>query len=103
MAEATKTENVKKNRVSTQLESLRTQLEGERDAILRATSPLYREREKLVAKIQPLEDELRAVDAKIKEAEKPLYEIGNGLAQLARAGGARTITNGEESVAQNES
>ena len=86
----------KTTRVSAQLETIKSQLEKERDEVLRVTAPLYREREKLVAKIQPLETELRTVDEKIKEAEKPLYDIGNGLAQLARAGGARVLTNGEE-------
>jgi uncharacterized protein YaaN involved in tellurite resistance len=84
----------KTTKVSTQLDNLRRQLETDRDEILRVTASLYREREKLVAKIQPLELELRAVDDKIKDAEKPMYDIGNGLAQLARAGGAKIITNG---------
>ena len=88
----------KTTRVSTQLETMKTQLEKERDEILRATAPLHREREKLVAKIQPLELELRTLDEQIKEKEKPLYDIGNGLAQLARAGGARVLTNGEEAA-----
>jgi uncharacterized protein YaaN involved in tellurite resistance len=83
----------KTTKVSAQLDNLRRQLETERDDILRTTSPLYREREKLVAKIQPLELELKAVDDKIKDAEKPMYDIGNGLAQLARAQGAKIITN----------
>lgn len=92
-----------KSRVSDRLNALRTQLEGERDAVLRQTAPLYREREALVAKIQPLEDQLRKVDEKIKEAEAPMYEIGNGLAQLARATGSKVITNGQEAEAPKES
>jgi chromosome segregation ATPase len=99
MTEATKSEAPKKTRVSTQLDNLKAQMEMERDQVLRATTPLYREREKLVGRIQPLEDQLRELDAKIKEAEKPLYDVGNGLAQLARASGARVISNGEEVVA----
>jgi chromosome segregation ATPase len=89
----------KKTKVGEQLEAMRTQLEAERDTILRATAPLYRERETLVAKIQPLEEQLRKLDDRIKNAEKPIYEIGNGLAQLARAAGARVMGNGKASDA----
>lgn len=89
-----------KSRVGEQLESLRKQLEMERDDVLRKTAPLHRQREAIIAKIQPLEAQLREVDEKIKDAEKPLYEIGNGLAQLARAGGARVMANGEEEPPQ---
>lgn len=92
-----------KSRVSERLDSLRTQLETERDSIVRQTAPLQRQREALVAKIQPLEDQLRAVDEQIKKLEMPLYEIGNGLAQLARAGGAKVITNGAETETPKES
>jgi chaperonin cofactor prefoldin len=70
------------------------ELEAQRDKVLADVAPLHAKREALLVQIQPLEAELREVNAAIKQAEQPaLRDVGNELAAIARALGAKTLVN----------
>lgn len=69
-------------------------LDAERDALLAQIAPLHEQRDALIAQIQPLEAQLRKVQQQIKAIEQPrLRDIGNELAAIARALGARSLVN----------
>jgi septal ring factor EnvC (AmiA/AmiB activator) len=77
--------------VKDHLKAAQDALDADRKKVLDAAAPLHERRAALLKKIQPLEAELRKVNAEIKEAEKPLRAIGNQIAAVARANGARTL------------
>lgn len=86
-----------KTDISDLLLARQKELEAERDAIL--SDPLlvelHAQRDALIAQIQPIENELREVQAKIKGIEQPrLRDVGNAIADCARARGARSLRNG---------
>lgn len=87
----------KSDALSDALAGVKTRLEGERAAVLEKAAPLQKRREELLTKISPLEVELRDVNKQIKEIEQPaLRDIGQQLARIARAEGAKTLRNGNE-------
>jgi uncharacterized coiled-coil DUF342 family protein len=71
-------------------------LGGEREKLVAKAAPLRKRRDALVAKIQPLEAELRDLNQQIAKVERPrLAEIDNQRAALARAMGARSLSDGD--------
>lgn len=75
-----------------ELVAVEVALIAKRDAILKKSAPLHKARGRLVPKIQDLERELASIDAEIKAIEQPkLRDVGNALANIARARGAITM------------
>lgn len=65
-----------------------------RERLQQQLAPLQAEYDALLAKIQPLEAQLRELGKRIKALEQPAArDIGNELAAIERAIGARTLTN----------
>ena len=72
---------------------MKVRLNEQREETLANLQPLYEQRDALVLQMQPLEAQLRDLQQQIKVAEGPLRDAGNDLATIARAEGARTLTN----------
>ena len=85
---------MKNEKLAKVLEPRIAELEATRKDVLAKSAKLHEQRKALLAKIQPLEAELREVNAKIKAVEQPaIREAGNELAAIARALGAKTLSN----------
>lgn len=76
-----------------EFETLRTNLETEKAALVKKSEPLRKQREALLTKLHPLEDQLRKLDKEIQAVERPrLPEIEMQLGKLAVMTGGRSIS-----------
>jgi uncharacterized coiled-coil DUF342 family protein len=69
-------------------------LEARRKAVLDKSAPFHAKRDELLKRLHPLEVELRELDRQIKAIEQPgVRDLGNQIAALHRAIGAKTLPN----------